>query len=87
MCDLIINGQAVEKSYFADRVDISKYVKKGENIAKITLYSGNRNLFGPFHKPHTFVSPNTFILEKTRINGISPLEHDDYAFEKFGLYR
>ncbi len=87
LCDLELNGQKVEKSYFADRVDISKYAKTGENVAVITLYSGNRNLFGPFHKPHEFVGPNTFILEKTWVNGKSPLEHDEYSFEKFGLIK
>lgn len=87
LCDLKINGNNIEKSYFADRVDISDYVHQGENTALITLYSGNRNLFGPFHKPHKFVGPNTFMLEKTWVNGKSPLEHDSYAFEKFGLYK
>lgn len=87
LCDLIINGKKVTKSYFANRVDISQYISKGENTALITLYSGNRNLLGPFHTPHDFVCPNTFMLEKTWVNGKSPLEYDHYSFEKFGLYR
>ena len=41
-----VNGKEVEKSYFGDEADVSSAVKNGENEAKITLYSGNRNLLG-----------------------------------------
>lgn len=86
---LKINGVDVPKSYFANKIDISQYAKKGENIAEITLFSGNRNFLGPFHYPEEdtfFIAPTFFTLQNTWKDGKSTAENDDYSFERFGLF-
>ncbi len=90
LADIKINGKKVKKSYFADRVDISEYVVKGKNHAEITLYSGNRNLLGPFHLKDVedpgSVGPYTWELCGTWKDGVSFAERPEYAFVRFGLY-
>ena len=90
LCDLVINGKKVKKSYFADMADVTGYLKQGENLAEITLYSGNRNLLGPLHfketEEPTGVGPYTFELPGTWKNGISSEERNNYAFVRFGLF-
>ena len=90
LAEIKINGKNVKKSYFADRVNITDYVKKGKNVAEITLYSANRNLLGPCHlkgkeKPLN-VGPYTWELEGSWENGVSSQEVSEYAFVRFGLY-
>ena len=87
---LKINGKEVKKSYFADRVDVSRYVVAGENVAEITIYTGNRNLLGPFHlkteENPLFVGPETYELSGTWKRGVSDMERADYSIIKFGLF-
>lgn len=84
----IVNGKPAEKSYFGTVADISDCVKRGENVAEITLFSGNRNLLGPHHYPieeePKNVSPNNFAPMKTK-NGDAEMR-ESYAFVKFGLF-
>lgn len=90
LCDILINGKRVEKSYFAKSVDISSYVVKGENTAIITLYSGNRNLLGPFHLSEENpegVGPYSYELNGTWTNGVSSKERKEYSFMRFGLFK
>ena len=90
LCDISINGKKAEKSYFADKVDITEYITEGNNVAKITLYSGNRNLLGPHHmkdyEEPKGVGPYSFELPGTWENGKSNKERDSYSFVKFGLF-
>ncbi len=90
LADIKINGKKVEKSYFADRVNITNYVVKGKNHAEITLYSGNRNLLGPFHLKNNEdpenVGPYTWELAGSWKDGVSRDEVSEYAFVRFGLY-
>lgn len=89
-CTLRINGRQVEMSYFADSADISDYLKPGENVAEITLYSGNRNLLGPHHygqdEDPSYVAPRMFELTGAWKNGQSKMERSSYAFVRFGLF-
>ena len=66
------------------------YLKDGENVAEITLYSGNRNLLGPHHNAQaeepTHVSPRVFELPGSWENGQSRLERKSYSFVRFGLH-
>jgi hypothetical protein len=91
LLNLKINGIPVEKSYFAERVDVSDYVVKGTNTAEITLFSGNRNLMGLHHlkakEEPTFVARAHFELEGTWENGVSSSERSNYSFVRFGLYK
>lgn len=88
-CTLRINGQPVEMSYFAQSADITRYIRRGENVAQVTLYSGNRNLLGPHHyapqEEPTYVSPRMFELPGTWHRGTSDMERESYAFVRFGL--
>lgn len=90
LADIKINGKKVEKSYFADRVNVSKYVVNGKNHAEITLYSGNRNLLGPFHLKNNEdpenVGPYSWELVGSWKDGVSCEEVPEYSFVRFGLY-
>ena len=88
-CAVKINGQQVKMSYFAESADISDYIKVGENVVEITLYSGNRNLLGPHHhakyEEPTHVAPRMFEFTGTWQNGHSEMERKSYSFVRFGL--
>ncbi len=90
LAELILNGKKVEKNYFDNKVDITDYVKKGENVVKITLWTGNRNLLGPHHynelEEPLFVGPEQYESTGTWKNGKSSIERDNYSFKKFGLF-
>ena len=82
-----INGVSVEKSYFEDAPDISNYVKKGCNVAEITVYSGSRNLLGPHHygpEPEPdFAASQMFDFILRYKNGECERESKQYSFVKF----
>ena len=88
---LKINGKKVEKSYFAESVDISDYIIKGTNTAEITIFTGNRNLLGPHHLKESedseSVSVYSYELDGSWENGVSNLERPNYSFVKMGLYK
>ena len=89
LSEIVLNGKKVEKSYFASRVDVSDYLVEGENVATITLWSGNQNLLGPHHLLSGIrgaVSPVSFELFGTWKDGKSSYERDDYLFVRFGLF-
>ena len=87
---LEVNGKKAAVMMFAPySADITEYLKDGENEIKITLLSGNRNLFGPHHKPQGeiySVGPSTFrdkygwADDRTK-----PVWTDNYSFVKFGI--
>jgi hypothetical protein len=89
-CKLKINGVQVEKSYFSDTVDITPYLKDGENTAEITLYSGNRNLLGPHHikrrEEEVLVTFWSWEMDGTWEGLESPEYRQEYSFVKFGLF-
>ena len=89
-CTLRINGLPVEMSYFGHSADIGPYLSMGENVAEITLYSGNRNLLGPHHHAQEedpmYVSPRSFELPGSWKDGKSEKERSSYSFVRFGLY-
>ena len=91
LSEVIINGVNAEKSYFSNKVDVSNFLKKGENDIEILLVSSCRNLLGPHHygpeEEPSGVSPQTWILGGTWKNGKSTLERDNYSFVRFGLYK
>ena len=89
-CTVKINGQQVEMSYFGQSADIGDYLKDGENVAEVTLYSGNQNLLGPHHyapaEEPARVGPSTFELPGSWVDGKSDMERSSYSFVRFGLY-
>ena len=82
-----VNGVPVEKSYFEDAPDISNYVKEGDNVAQITVYSGNRNLLGPHHyspEPEPdLAAPQMFDFVLRYKGGECDRESKQYSFVKF----
>lgn len=86
-----VNGKAVGdilwRSY---SVDLTPYIKDGENDIEITLISSLRNLLGPHHieeGENYEVTPASFFKEDT-IWGTWHKKpwNDDYCFVMFGIY-
>ena len=85
-----VNGKKAAVLIFAPySADITEYLKDGENEIKITLLSGNRNLFGPHHKPNGEiynVGPSTFTDKYGWADDrTKPAWTDDYSFVRFGM--
>ncbi len=51
LIDLYINDVFVKRMLFDYKVDLSNYLKVGNNKIEIRLSISNRNLLGPFHDP------------------------------------
>lgn len=87
LCYLKVNGEVVKKGYFEDAPDVSQYVKNGDNIAEITVYSGNRNLLGPHHylpEPEpAFAAPQMFDFVLRYKDGKCDRERKGYSFVEF----
>ena len=85
LIDVKVNGRYAGKMLFSNQLDLSGYLKKGENDVELTLTVGNRNLLGPFHaleEEPLGVGPYTFERFGTWKNGKSKYVNDDYAFVK-----
>ena len=87
---ITVNGKKVGGVVFGDSIDVSSFVKKGENVLDIELYSGNRNLYGPHHslnfETDNFVEPSSFDMSCGWENGQSKDFTERYAFSRFGLF-
>ncbi len=85
LIELKVNGKRAGKMLFDSELDLTEYLKKGENEIEITLTVGNRNLLGPFHTEEEepfAVGPYTFERFGTWTNGKSEYVKDYYAFVK-----
>ena len=87
---LEVNGNKAATLMFAPfNTDITEYLKNGENELKITLFSGNRNLLGPHHKPQGeiySVGPSTFTDKYGWADDKSqPVWTDNYSLVKLGI--
>ena len=90
LTEVRLNGELVEKSYFANKVQLKNHLKLGENKIQVTVWTDNRNLLGPFHyapfeKPE-FIGPDEFELFGTWKDGESNLQRKNYALVRFGLF-
>ncbi|MBP0990240.1 MAG: hypothetical protein J5874_03575 [Oscillospiraceae bacterium] len=80
-----INGEYAWKLIYERTLDISKYAVKGENTIEITFIIGNRNLLGPHHnreEENKFISPDSFTLQNSWHNGVSPNYDPSYCLIK-----
>ena len=88
--EISVNGNKVGSLVFNDTIDVSDFVRKGENTLDITLYSGNRNLYGPHHsltfETDNYVEPSSFDMSCDWGNGKSKDFTSRYAFSRFGLF-
>ena len=85
MIDVKINDTYIGRMMFESRLDVSSYLKKGENKISLTLTVGNRNLLGPFHTNEgevDFVGPETYERFGTWENGKSRYYSERYSFVK-----
>lgn len=86
---LYINRKPAGKFAFAPfKLNVTEFLKNGENLIEIELYSGNRNLLGPHHKPigeTHYVGPSTF-SDKDGWTELpdQPRWTDNYNFVLFG---
>lgn len=84
--NLFINDVFVKTLMFDYKVDISKYLKLGKNVAKLELIVSNRNLLGPHHAHQEevkWVGPENFERFGTwNEEGESPLHLKRYSFVK-----
>ncbi len=96
---LFVNGEHVKTVMNPPyRVDISEYLRKGENTVTLELLNNLRNMMGPHHLKEGecfFVCPSSFYMESNIFNplpgadgschGTLPQWRDDYCFVHFGL--
>ena len=88
--EIKINGKSSGILAFAPFVlDVTDFLKSGRNSLTVTLFSGNRNLLGPHHKPQGevySVGPSTFTDRYGWSDDKSkPAWTNDYSFVKFGI--
>lgn len=89
--ELNINGSDAGKiMWHPYSLDISKYLKPGENVFRVTVTGNLRNMLGPFHlaEGESFaVSPRSFFHESPIwLKGKNPSWVDSYCFVEYGLF-
>lgn len=85
-----MNGRAVGEYLFNDALDVSQYAKVGSNTVVLELYTGCRNLFGPFHfagAEESFqVTPYCFDFLRNREGAYLKDYRNSYSFVRCGLF-
>lgn len=86
--ELYINGKKAGIFSFAPfEIDVTGFLRNGTNRITIRLLSGNRNLFGPHHRPYGeshFVGPDTFKDKPGWTDIGKEAWTDNYSFVLFG---
>ena len=86
LIDVSVNGKDVGRMMLKKRLDLTPYLKKGENELILTLTVSNRNLYGPFHtiqQESGWTSPDSFErFGSWTPDGKSKDYVDKYAFVK-----
>jgi len=88
VCEVTVNGEYAGRMMFKHHMDLSGYLKEGENAIALKIYNANRNLLGPHHfaDPEPLgVGPTTFSLENMWKGEECELFKDRYAFVRFGI--
>ena len=73
-------------------VDISNFVREGDNEIKITITGSLRNLLGPFHldEGETYMAIPFYFFHKTNVwgrgDGINRKWVNDYSFVQNGIF-
>lgn len=91
--DISVNGKDAGKLMWKPyRLDLSHFMRPGENEVKITMTGSLRNLLGPFHlkEGETEAVLPFYFFKKTGIwgwgDGKNPKWTDDYSFVENGLF-
>ena len=85
LIDVTVNGNYVGRMMFGNKLDVSKYLKVGENEIELLTTIGNRNLMGPFHaldEEPLYVGPHTWERMGTWKDGKSDQVANGYALVK-----
>ena len=91
--DVCVNGRYAGKIMWKPySVDISNFVREGENEIKITITGSLRNLLGPFHldEGETYMAIPFYFFHKTNVwgwgDGINRKWVNDYSFVQNGIF-
>lgn len=89
VADVSVDGKTFGTAMFGTEIDLGAFADGKEHTVHITLYSGNRNIYGPHHfieKEPLSVSPWTFDLTGSWNDGYkSDFYRDNYSFVKFSV--
>lgn len=89
-----VNGHKILLGVPPYKTDITEYLRNGENVLRLTLYSGFRNLLGPHHHKygkHYYTGPSVFEGRKEWQDEVIYPElkgdtwTENYSFVRFGL--
>ncbi|MBR6502833.1 MAG: hypothetical protein IKT42_05265 [Clostridia bacterium] len=86
-----VNGNVAPKIMWQPyEVDVSQFLREGENDIEIVITGSLRNLLGPFHLSdgeNYWVCPNSFFHESPIWRkGLNPNWTDSYCFAEFGIF-
>ena len=86
---LFVNGNYTGAYVFDDVLDISAFAKHGENVLQIELYTGARNLLGPFHLANAvesfYATPESFVWKGWK-DFSHPNYRKSYALVRTGIF-
>ncbi|MBR2950108.1 MAG: hypothetical protein IKC46_09605 [Lachnospiraceae bacterium] len=88
VCDVTVNGEYAGRMMFKRHMDLSAFLKEGENTIALKIFNANRNLLGPHHfaNPEPLaVGPTTFSLENMWEGEECEMFRERYAFVRFGI--
>lgn len=89
--EVFVNDKSVGSLLFDDTFDISEAARLGDNVVRVILHTGCRNLFGPHHDArigeNKGVTPFAFTLPNTWHNGYSVLERKAYSLMQSGIFK
>lgn len=87
-CGVEVNGIVVTTLLFAHTVDLTPYLREGDNTLRLTLTNSCRNLLGPHHRKEAepwSVGPSSFSFVKEWHNGQCDAFVPAPAFVRFGI--
>ena len=82
LVDVKVNGNYIGRLMMKNSLDLSEFLRVGDNEIELTVTVSNRNLLGPFHtkdQESLWVSPESYERLGTWKNGHSPELFEDYA--------
>ena len=88
VAEITVNGEKAGIMLFTRELDLSAYLKEGDNEIGVTLANSMRNTMGPHHRhdPESYsVGPGTFSFEKEWRGRECRGYVDRYAFMKYGM--
>ena len=88
VCSAEVNGKPAGDMLFTKYLELSSFLREGENTLTLTLYNSHRNLLGPHHCKNAeplAVGPGTFSFEGQWKGDNCPSFEYGYSFVRFGI--